>query len=243
MRAPLLGLVMAFAIAGAAQAATDVRRVEIDSTQSLQEQLLALAQERLQGTGLTIDRSRVWMNVSPALPQAERFDVRPTWSVDAPALPLTFELQPVARAAEASEVHVTLGVVLLRDVWVATRRLRKGSDVSCADLTLQQRRAQDLPQHSLVGACEIAANAVSLRDIASGAVVRTTDVGKAPAVMAGMPVRVSVATGGINVTTSAVALADASVGDQIDVRLQRPARTLRTRVAAPGLVQLEEGSP
>ena len=79
-----------------------------------------------------------------------------------------------------------------------------------------------------------------LRDIAAGAVVRSSDVGKAPAVMAGMPVRVSVATGAINVTTSAVALADASVGDQIDVRLQRPARTLRTRVAGPGVVQLVE---
>jgi flagellar basal body P-ring formation protein FlgA len=243
MRAALLGALMAVAVAGATQAATDVRRIEVDGAQSLQDQLLAMAQERLHGTGLTIDRERVWMSMSTALAAVDRFEVRPTWSADAPTLPLTFELRPASRAAGAPTIQVTLGVTLLREVWVAERRLRKGSLVSCADLTLQRRRVQDLPRTALAGACEVARDAVSLRDIAAGAVVRSTDVGKAPDVMAGAPVRVSVATGGISVMTSAVALADASVGDQIDVRLQRPARTLRTRVTGPGLVQLVEGSP
>jgi flagella basal body P-ring formation protein FlgA len=53
---------------------------------------------------------------------------------------------------------------------------------------------------------------------------------------------VNVTTGAVSVATTAIALADARVGDQIDVRLQRPARTLRTRVTAPGSVQLIDGS-
>ena len=240
MRAALLTIVLVAAAASVAQAATDVRRIEVDSTQALQEQLLAFAQERLHGTGLAVDSQQVWMSAAAPVTGATQFDVRPNWSAEAPVLPLTFELRPVAPADGSSVVSVTLGVALLREVWVTTRRLRKGSLVSCADLTLEQRPVQDLPKLALTGACDFASDAVSLRDIADGAVVRSSDVGKAPDVMAGMPVRVSVEAGAINVTTSAVALADASVGDQIDVRLQRPARTLRTRVAGPGLVQLVE---
>lgn len=243
MRAAVLGAAIFITVAMAAHAATaDVRRVEVDGKESLQNELLAFSQERLQSAGMTIDREHVWMNVSAALRSGDRFEARPTWSADTPTLPLTFELRPISAAA-APAIHVTLGVTLLREVWVSARRLRKGSAVSCADLTLQQRQVKDLPKLSMIGACEVAADAVSLRDIAAGAVVRSSDVGKAPDVMAGAQVRVSVANGAINVTTSAVALADASVGDQIDVRLQRPARTLRTRVAGPGLVQLVEGSP
>ena len=69
------------------------------------------------------------------------------------------------------------------------------------------------------------------------------DIGRAPDVLIGVPVQVSASNGGINVTTTAIALADARVGDQIDVRLQHPSRTLRTRVIGRGAVQLVDETP
>ena len=128
------------------------------------------------------------------------------------------------------------------DVWVAARRLHKGSAVSCADFIVKRRSARAVPRLALPAPCAVAPESVVLRELAAGDVVRTVDVGRAPDVMAGSSVRLTVAINGISVTTKAIALSDARVGDQIDVRLQRPTRTLRTRVIGPGSVQLLDAS-
>jgi flagella basal body P-ring formation protein FlgA len=212
-----------------------------DREQALREQLVRLAEEHLRPLGLFVERERTWMSLSGPLP-ANGFDVQPSWtSAQIPGLPLTFDVLP--DSAGARSIRATLGVTLMRDVCVAARRLRRGSAVSDADLTLQRRAFEDLPKRSLTGRCELDRDLVALRDIAQGDIVRAQDVGNAPAVMAGSPVNVSVSANAVSVTTRAIALADASVGDQIDVRLQRPRRTLRTRVIGPGLVQLMDGSP
>lgn len=80
-----------------------------------------------------------------------------------------------------------------------------------------------------------------LHDLAAGDVVRTIDVGALPEVVSGTPVQISAMSGGVSVSTIGMALADAHRGDRVDVRLQRPTRILRGRVAGPGRVELPDG--
>lgn len=220
------------------RAAADVVRIEVEDEHSLQDRLLALARRRLHSAGLFVESQHAWMGLSASLPAGGRLEVRPSWvaGIEAPSLPLTFELRPEG-VPSAEPTQATLGVTLSRDVLVAARRLRKGSVVTCADLTEQRRDLRDLPKTRLALPCAVALDAAALRDIAAGDVIRSADIGTAPDVTAGAPVRVSVASGGISVTTRAIALADAKVGDQVDVRLQRPTRILRTRVTGLGAVQ------
>lgn len=220
----------------AAESAVAVVHIDAGDIRSLQDHLLELTQERLQPLGWVVDRQRAWLGLSAALPAADTFEVVPAWSVDRPTPPLTFEL----RAANVQPIKATLAVPLQREVWIATRRLRKGSAVKCADLGVQFRDVKEVPGESLAFPCDLSPAVVALRDLAARDVVRGVDIGSAPDVMAGAPVRISVVTRGISVTTTAVALADARRGDQVAVRLQRPARTLRTRVTGPGAVQLLE---
>jgi flagella basal body P-ring formation protein FlgA len=109
-------------------------------------------------------------------------------------------------------------------------------------MAVDRREIRQLPKLPLALPCEIPAGFVALRDIAAHDSIRGVDIGKAPDVTAGAPVRVMVSTGGISITASAIALADGRAGDQIEVRMQRPARTLRTRVIGPGAVQLTDGN-
>lgn len=231
-------------------AAALVVHVEAGDEQSVKSELLALTQDQLGPEGFVVDPKHAWLSMSRPLPGSETFEVRPLWSAGAgvPPLPLMFELRPVshsvaAAAFSAEPVHAALGVRLLQEVWVAARRLRKGSIVSCADLSIEVRDVRDVPKLPCAPPCTIEPDVVALRDIARGDVVRAVDIGAPPDVMAGELVRVSVSGAGINVTTIATALADAKVGDRIDVRLQHPVRTLRVRVTGPGSAQLTDERP
>jgi flagella basal body P-ring formation protein FlgA len=211
----------------------------------LQRALLELARQQLQDTGLVPDREHAWLHLSAALP-AGAIEARPTWSLDSsgiPALPLTFELRTVTSELTESPVRATLAVRLQRTVWIAQRRLRKGSQVGCDDFATGLREVNGARPGWSAADCAIEPGAAALRDIAAGEVLRVNDVGRAPDVQVGAPVQLSAAHGGVSVMTTAIALADARVGDQIEVRLQHPARTLRTRVIARGAVRLVDEAP
>ena len=242
-------------------------RLEVSDARELQDQLIAFTEAQLRPLGLFLDRQNASMTVSGPLALTGEIIVKPNWQADAqaPALPLTFELRsgvthlaqvaPTSAAATRAAT-ATLVVSLQRDVWVATRRLSKGSPVTSEDLRLERRRARDVVESrqlahdagliaatsrpGVANVANVGTEVVALRDLAAGDVVRESDIGTAPDVMAGRPVRVSVVTGAISVTTTATALADARVGDLIDVRLQRPTRTLQTRVTGPGTAMLLE---
>jgi flagella basal body P-ring formation protein FlgA len=229
-------------------AASDMR-IDAGDLPAVTRFLVSQAEALLRPARLHIDRQHVWLTLSATLPAAEDFVVRPTWiAADIPPLPLTFELRP-RTAGLGMAVQATLAVQLLRDEWVAVRRLRKGSTVSCDDLSLQPRplRAPERPASKVAGLlstenCELAPGTTALRDIAAAEVIRSTDVGTPPEITAQMPVRVSVASGGVSLTTIAIALADARLGDELDVRLRNPARILKTRVTGSGSAQLLDGS-
>jgi flagella basal body P-ring formation protein FlgA len=236
----------------AEQHSTAVVKIEAKDEHALQDALLSLTEDRLRPEGLFVDRHSAWMKLSVPLPATRQFEVQAGWLAEAqaPALPLSFELWPsfdpdapaATQAPGAQPIHVTLAVSLLRDVPVAARRLHKGSVITCEDFAVQRRRLRDAPPRVLAQPCETVSGTVALRDIAVGDVLRDVDVGPTPDVMAGEPVRLNVKLRGISVAATAIALSDARVGDEIEVRLQHPARTLKTRVTAPGSVQLLDGS-
>lgn len=218
-----------------------------DDRQSLQEQLLRMAEAQLAPAGLSIDRERVWMSVSRALPPVQSFEVRTSWRMSGdgrpPSLPLTFDLHDAQAGARDRPVQVTLAVSLQREVLVAHRRLRKGSRVTCDDFGVERRDLRTVPKGALSPPCEIEVEQAALRDIVTHDVLRSVDIGPAPDVVAGESVRVNVAAPGVTVTTTAIALADARVGDYIEVRLRRPSRTLKTLVTGRGSVQLTGATP
>jgi flagella basal body P-ring formation protein FlgA len=218
-----------------------VLQVRGDDLRSLQDSLLALAADRLRPSGLSIDRARARLSLSAALPAVQTFEVLSAGSqeADPPSLPLRFELRPLAGSAVSLPIQVTLAVALQRDVPVAVRHLSKGSDVTCADITLDRRDIRQSPRLSLPLPCDIPAGTVALHDISRNDVVRSLDIGKVPDVSARTPVHITASAGGVSVTASAIALSDGRVGDRIEVRMQRPARTLRARVIGAGAVQLE----
>jgi flagella basal body P-ring formation protein FlgA len=212
---------------------------------ALQSALVELAQQRLEATGLVLDRDHVWLSVSGELPRMSDIEARPTWSSVSgiPELPLTFELRPAAAARATPPALAALAVRLQRTVWIAQRRVRKGSHVACSDFAAGLRDVRDVKRGSLAGTCEIEPGMSALRDIAEGDVLHAGDIGRAPDVQIGAPVQISASSGGIHVTTTATALADARVGDQIDVRLKHPTRTVRTRVVGRGAVQVVDEAP
>jgi flagella basal body P-ring formation protein FlgA len=235
-------LVAAPLLSQAQQAVT--LHVDRGDAQALQRALMEVAQQILEPTGTVLDREHARLSLSGELPASGDLEARPSWSNDAdiPALPLRFELRPQDSNRAAPPVLAILAVKLQRPVLVAERRLRKGSHVSCADFTPKLRELDDPRRSSWLTTCNEQADASALRDIAAGEALRAGDVGRLPDVLLGAPVQVSASSGGITVTAVATALADARVGDQLDVRLQRPARTLRTRVTARGAAQLMDAS-
>jgi flagella basal body P-ring formation protein FlgA len=245
MHVALATLLLAFAtVSGQAGAAAEAQLVATSDPRALQEALAALAARSLEPQGYFIDAERTWLTVSRPLPATGTLQVRPLWSAAegrAPQLPLSFELRPVAAAGAAAVIKATLAVTLLREVQVAMHRTRKGSAVTCADFHAERRALREVSAAAVGGACDIAGQSVALRELASGDVLNRSDVGPPLAVVAGSPVQLSVASGAVSVTALATALADARIGDELDVRLQHPIRTLKARVVAPGAAALVTG--
>jgi flagella basal body P-ring formation protein FlgA len=248
MRKICLCLGLLLVVGGPASRASTVapgatRSVDVGDTLSLRYQLLTLADEHLRSSGLSVDRERARLVVLGAMPADGLMDVKLLGPEGAKvaSLPVTFELRANGRGGAAGvPVRVAIVGPLWRDVWVANRRLDKGSAAACVDFAAQRRPAYPSLSWTLVLSCNMAAGAVALRNLGVGDLLREGDVGTAPAVTAGSAVRVKVQAASISVSTSAVALRDAVVGDRINVRLERPARIVPAYVTAPGLVQLTQ---
>lgn len=153
---------------------------------------------------------------------------------------LLWALAAAAIPARAGAVPPPGAAPVEREVWVATRRLAKGAAAACADFRVERRASRRVPARAMALPCEVQAGAVALREIAPRDVIRSDDVGPAPAVMGGTAVRLAVVAGGVRVMTVATALADAGVGEPVAVRLDHPTRTLRARVTGPAAVELED---
>lgn len=212
--------------------------VPAHSEQALRDALVDLLEQRLAERDLFVDRRRVLLSLSGRLPGKETLAAElPAFDGSAPAAsPFKIALHKSA-AADGEPLHATLAATLLRDAAVARRRVRKGSIVACDSVGRERRELQRYRDALSAAPCDT--EVVALRDLAAGDVIRGGDIGIAPAVTAGEAVRVGVRNGGVRVSTLAVALIDAHVGEVTDVRLDRPSRTLRARVIARGEAELE----
>ena len=129
----------------------------------------------------------------------------------------------------------------MHDVVVAVRALRKGAAFSCDDVELVARPERVAPKRPLAWPCRVPVASAMLHDLAAGDAVRDDDVGPPLEVLAGAPVTMEVAVHGVRVAVDATALADARVGDLVEVRLRRPERSMQARVTGEGAVQLVGG--
>lgn len=218
---------------------------QAESVESVRAQLVDVARDRLRPLGIVVDDSHAWLTLSAPIEDLSQYKIMSTWRAGAvPPLPLVFELTPIEAAPGERPVRAVLAISLQRPVLVASRRLRKGSAIGCHDTLPQLRDIKHVPSAALDVPCVLNARVdrevVARRDIAAGDVLRQSDAGDAPAVSSGETVQLQVRGNGIDVSTTAVALADASIGDRVDVRLAHPLRTLRTRVTDRHVVQLAE---
>ena len=226
--------------AGVAPTAVQIR---IDDEESLMDALLDFTQRRLRPVGLSVDRQHAQMTLSGANVPVGMYEISAKWRTDmqGPAEPLVFEMHRLIDSGERAgdtAREAFLAVPLMRDTAVAIRWLRKGSVFHCDDVRVEARTLKDVPKQPFPLPCRAETEVSTLRDIGPGDALRAEDVGAAFDVLVGAVVNVAVAAHGIHVGTTAVALSDARTGEQIDVRLDHPTRTLKARVTGPGSVQL-----
>lgn len=208
---------------------------------TLRDDVLALSSRLLAPANLHVDAARAQVVPSRELEPGERFTVVPLWTVVAgspPRLPLTFELVP-DRASSQPRPRVTLVTTLARDVLVPTRRLARGSVVVCSDVAPQRKPLQLVPPGALSPPCAVDGDAVLLRALAEGDVLRSDDFGTPPDVAAQGAVNVRVVQGAIVLDHAGTALADARLGDRVPVRLAGSHRHVLGRVLMPGVVMVE----
>jgi flagella basal body P-ring formation protein FlgA len=127
-----------------------------------------------------------------------------------------------------------------REVLVLREAMPRGAALVCEHTEVAQRRAEAVPAGALPVPCALADETVLRRPLGAGDLLRTADVGRAPAVAARAEVRLRVRVGAVQIEKPGTALGDAQPGETVLVRLAGSARALRGTVVGPNLVELVE---
>lgn len=225
------------AASGGPAASSVVAQVTPGDLRSLRAELVKVANSLWNSRGWSLDPEHAWVTLAAPLPEVGEVIIHPLFvaSPEAPRMPLQFEIEA---AGVDAPMRVGLAAALLHEECVARKRLIRGAPVSALDLSRQFLRWQGKPG-SLPQTCEPGAGNIALRELSAGDRVRPADLGPAPAVMANSPVTVTVALNGVHVSTTGTALNDASDGEALSVRLQNPARVVKTRVVGNSLTIVE----
>lgn len=128
----------------------------------------------------------------------------------------------------------------MQTVWRARAPLKKGDPIDCALLS-QDTRAPSQGTRPWQGRCEDLVGLVARRPIGAGEVLTQSDAGLRPAVQREQAVNVLSRSQGIVIQARGQALADASVGQRVPVRIAGHDRVLQATVTAPGELQIMEG--
>lgn len=207
-----------------------------------QDRLLELARQCLQ-QAFGADGARLDASLAAPLPD-----------LVAPAGPLEYR----ARLASASRLRarmavwidviagetlyrsvvVPLAVTAQRGVYVARRALPAGSMATAADFVETRQDVAALADVALAPGALPHGGRVR-EALAAGQVVTVRQMAPADMVLRGDRVRLVVSAAGIGIETSALAQADAVVGQRVSVRPERSNELVTARVIAPDLVSLD----
>ncbi|MGZ3182508.1 MAG: flagellar basal body P-ring formation chaperone FlgA [Telluria sp.] len=125
-----------------------------------------------------------------------------------------------------------------RGALVAGRAIAAGAPLRCADFAPAEVDAAALASAPVVDCAGVRGRA--RRAIAAGEALQEALQAVPPAVADGDSVRLRYAAGAIELESRATALADAAVGQAVDVRPAGANQAVRALVAAPGLVSITE---
>lgn len=183
-----------------------------------------------------------------------RIDVRPLdprLRLPACELPLSTQL-PDSSPAEGNllvsvrcegarpwSLFVPVSVRTLVAVVVMTRTLPRGGVVTIADVALDTRPVNALTG-GYYGVLEDVIGKVTSRPVAAGTALNPLMLSAALVVRRGQRVTLSTAVGAISVRSAGTVLADAALGERVQVRSLSSQRIVEGRVAGDGLVDVGE---
>jgi len=137
----------------------------------------------------------------------------------------------------ARSLRVRVAVRDGRPVVVARRQLRPGQLVRSTDVELHEAPAGPGPRQPLRDLDEVVGREV-MRLIQVGDTLEQPSVRRPPAVSRGERVRVVSHVGGIRISTQGEPMEDGALGETIRVVCSASRRTIRGRVAGPGVVEV-----
>lgn len=125
-------------------------------------------------------------------------------------------------------------------VWRLRTPVQKGDVIACSALS-QDKRVTRSDVRVWQGPCESLPAFVARRPLAAGDVLTESDVGSKPDVHSQQAVQVWSRSQGIVIQALGQALADATVGQRVPVRIAGQSSVLQATVMAPGELQIMEG--
>lgn len=132
-------------------------------------------------------------------------------------------------------IFVPARINVLKEVVTATRDIYKGSILGPEDLSLSVRNTSNLGFGYTNNTAPLIGNALT-RNISAGSIIRLKHVSKPIAISRGDKITLEAGQGGLSVATSAIAMADGKIGDQIQVKNAQSKRVIEAFVVAPGRV-------
>lgn len=136
-------------------------------------------------------------------------------------------------------INVSVLVRVLASALVSTQAISRLSEITDANVTLQERDITTLPSDILTE--KPAAGWMASVPIPEGTVIRRSWVAAPLAVKSGDAVLVVVESGAVRVMEKGTAVQDGRPGDRIKVRLLGNIREIRGNVAEPGIVKISIG--
>ncbi|SFV16667.1 flagellar basal body P-ring formation chaperone FlgA [Pseudoduganella namucuonensis] len=187
----------------------------------------------------------------------ERFEARPVAAVPdvaVPVGPLRLVARPLDRPRPAARVAVWVDVLVRdtvyrsvvvpmsvaawRQVYVAKRAASEGA-AAAGDFEWRARDVAALADDP-AEAADLAPGARLRQPVAPGQILLRKQLAPGGMVLRGERVRLLAGADGIRIETSAVAEADAALGQPVKVRPGADGAAVMARVTAPGVVSLEE---
>lgn len=130
-------------------------------------------------------------------------------------------------------IFVPARINILKEVVTATRDIYKGSILRAEDLSLSVRNTSNLGFGYTNNTIPLIGNALT-RNISAGGIIRLKHVSKPIVITRGDKITLEAGQGGLSVATSAIAMSDGQIGDQIQVKNAQSKRVIEAFVVAPG---------